>query len=329
MRVLAAAIVLPSLLSSLLLAGCSDDAPSDAPGAAPGPSVGTGGAERPLLPPAWRVGDWWNFTSDFRPEGYTLVVGADGGNDWLVSTDNPQVGFFDAAFDISYMGPQRKIDLMGSQGDDRIEFFRWPLTAGAKWTTTWDGAPVSIEASKESATRFTFRAARDDGSLYATYDYDAEVRWFRQFNFYGPDSQLQFASALQRSGSNFTGDLVQWDLNTVFEARGAPEPFDGTLFDLPPTATDVYLSYSAQCAIGLLQLSTGPFTARTVDAGYVDQTPCPKDITVNEVVGTAVAATESWGAGLFASGDVDAEANVDATVWVRTLTTFKAGQAPA
>ena len=64
-----------------------------------------------------------------------------------MDTAAPDRAFQDAREDVSRLGPQRKSDLAGSQGDDRVQFFQWPLVDGKSWSTRWDHQPVTITAT--------------------------------------------------------------------------------------------------------------------------------------------------------------------------------------
>ena len=176
-------------LLSILLAGCSGG--GGAGGGGDGDSSGTPTAAPPGTPsgdgvPSWTLGDWWTYDTPFGESTY--VVTADQGSDWFLDTTNPETAFLDARTDVSRLGPQRKSDLAGSQGAERVEFFRWPLSDGASWMTTWDGEDVTVTASAGPDGSFDFLAENATAPMYR-YTYLPATGWFGELRHLGADGQ--------------------------------------------------------------------------------------------------------------------------------------------
>ncbi|MCA1811672.1 MAG: hypothetical protein LC623_06635 [Halobacteriales archaeon] len=314
-RPLAAAL----LLASLALAGCVGREPATTTSA----QAATGRAQpHGLLPPVLHVGDWWNYTAPGGDLSY--VVAADGGADYTMDTDNAGLAFFDALSDVSTLGPVRKSDLAGSQGDARVEFFKWPLTDGRNWTTTWDGLPVAISAKVDGEVA-QMTARRQNGTVFATYAYSNRTRWFTELDFKDDRGDSAFGLKLQAAGTGFPGKLLRYAVTPVAAGAPAPAPrvgYNGG-FTVPAGATDVYLAFSTACSPGVFFLFMGPLTQDAQSQGTLQYGPCdgPHATTV------PVSATGGdWGIAF----ECDSPTNCTASyqVVVRTLTTFEAGQAP-
>jgi hypothetical protein len=284
-----------------------------------------------LMPPVLKVGDWWNYTAPGGALSY--VVSADAGDDYTLDTDNAGLAFFDALSDVSTLGAIRKSDLAGSQGKDRVQFLQWPLTDGRNWTTSWDGVPIAITA-KVTGEAAQMTAKRANGTLYATYAYSNRTRWFTALDFMDEKGQPTFALKLQASGSAFPGKLLRYTLATAVEVTDAlPQ---ARTFNVPGTATDVWLSYASSCATGALTVAFGPNPPVQAapepglpDRGFTDSDPCPKNVAFQgSVGGPQDPRGDGWGLLVASSGPADPAATLRMTAYFRTLATFEPGKAP-
>ena len=286
------------VLALVLLAGCAESDPPAGGGPEGTPVAGGHGghdAAGHLLAPEWQVGDSWTLSSPQQDTPFTHVVTSDGGDDWVVDTDSPTTAYFDARFDISFLGKVRKSDLAGSQGSTRVEFLRFPLAKDLEWTTSWDGEPKAIRVLDVASGKATLQSSRADGTLHAEYTYDSEAGYFSRFAFYGPDgTTLGFEWTLQSSGK-FSGTAVRWTLEELFATSGPiPQSQTGT-FAVEPGFTDVFVDGNLQCDDGAVALAVGPFTGPAEDRGYSNSGPCPL-VDVSAYAVAAPAQTEQWGA---------------------------------
>lgn len=318
-----------AILPMALLAGCSgSDSPDSDPAVVTTHTGAHGGnaAGSHLLAPEWAVGDHWTLAS---PQGGTFahVVSGESGGDWTMDTDNPDIAFFDAQGDISFLGKVRKSDLAGSQGADRVEFLRFPLQANMSWSTTWDGNPTMIHVGKVADGKADLMAMRADGTTYATYAYDADAGYFSRFTFFAPDgATVGFEWSLQSSGAGFTGDLVRWSLTELFSTHGAIPTGSASNFQVEPGFTDIYVSAALSCTAGGVTVAVGPFTGPAEDRGYSAMGPCP--IEANDAYPVAApTAAEQWGALVNAAPTT--AGTLDLTVWGRVQTLFAPGAVPA
>ena len=252
-------VLLALASAALALAGCAEKGGEDAGGA------GTGGAADAdadglaaasiAAPTPWAVGDAWTYS--FNGVDSTYVVTQDAGADWIVETDSEERAFSNQREDISRLGPQRKSDLAGSQGAERLEFFRWPLEAGRTWSTRWDGVDVDVrvleggtaEVQTLEATATGDGARADGGPLYR-YTYDAGAGWFGELHRFGPDGSEMVTLTLTKAVHGWTGTIVRWSLETVIEDAGndpmAP-PFVMGPFEVASGATDIWAEYHFAC----------------------------------------------------------------------------------
>lgn len=322
-------LLAPAIVAVVLLAGCSGSGEPEADDPMAPMHTGPHGANAAgghLLAPEWAVGDYWTLSSE---QGGTFkhVVSGDSGADWTMDTDNPDIAFFDAQGDISFLGKVRKSDLAGSQGTSRVEFLRFPLQSNMSWTTTWDGNPTMIHVGEVADGKAEVMAMRADGTTYATYTYDAEAGYFSRFTFYAPDgTTVGFEWALQASGSSFSGDLVRWSLTELFSSHGAIPTGTTQNFQVEPGFTDVYISAALSCTAGGVSIAVGPFTGPAEDRGYSALGPCPIDANDAYPVAAPTAA-EQWGAVI--NGAPTTAGTLELTVWGRTQTLFAPGEAPA
>jgi hypothetical protein len=229
------------LLAALLLAGCAST-PVDQTDTSSAPVAPTPDGGLPL--PTWAVRDHWTYA--IGDSKATYVVTADLGSDWMVDTDSQQRAFQNARDDVSRLGPQRKGDLAGSQGDDRVEFFKWPLADGKTWQTRWDHQPVTITAHVRGATA-TLEAVDAGGARVYNYTYDAAVGWFRSLKHYNPDGTLLIALELESSGHGWSGTAVRYTLKTLYNATGANGGADAKPLQPDAAATDLWLAYHLKC----------------------------------------------------------------------------------
>ncbi|MEA3143845.1 MAG: hypothetical protein QOG31_1169 [Thermoplasmata archaeon] len=254
----------PALLAVALLSGCASAPAPPAGGGTSAPPQGAIAGDGALPLPHWAVRDYWTYTIGSGKATY--VVTADDGADWMVDTDSPERAFQNARDDVSRLGPQRKGDLAGSQGDDRVQFFQWPLTEGKIWRTQWDHQELSITAHVSGQT--AQMEGRDaNGTRIYEYTYDAAVGWFRSLKHYAPDGKLLIALDLEGSGHAWTGNVVRYTLKTLYTAQGSNGGEDAKPLTPDVGATDLWLAYHLRCDgqgagyLIALEPSSGPPTA--------------------------------------------------------------------
>lgn len=284
------------LLAAILLAGCSGDAPRPDPVLGPD---GTPVADGALALPAWAVGDWWTYGIEVGPEEEgltTYVVTKDTGSDWWMDTDSPERAFQDARNDISRLGPQRKSDLAGSQDDDRVAFFRWPLAADDTWTTRWDRQDVTITVAAVDERGADLTASNATHLVYS-YRYDADAGWFQRLDRHGPDGDVVFTLLLQDHGSAWQGTAVRWTLDVLLEEEGPPMmPNLGVNAQpgvtVPAGATDLWLAYTIPCQGqgGGYSIDLRPEDPMSGDTPYQASGQCSGDVSF---AGVAVAAPQA------------------------------------
>ncbi|MEK6976425.1 MAG: hypothetical protein AABY18_08810 [Candidatus Thermoplasmatota archaeon] len=318
------------VLVAAALAGCSDSTSSSNDGDTKGtPQHGAHGgmdAATHILAPTWEAGQWWTLASDQASGPFTHVVSGEAGTDWIVDTDSADIAFFDARFDISFLGPVRKSDLAGSQGSERVEFFQFPLNAGKNWTTTWDGFTIKINVTSVAAGKAQLEARHANGTLYASYSYEANLGYFRDYSFYGPDgTTVAFAAKVTSSGKAFAGDLVRWTLEPAYEFHG-PMVQAAQNFDVSPGLTDVWASVAVDCPAGAITLNFGPFTGPAQERGFSANGPCPMAFAETLTISAPVQ-QESWGVEQ-TSVPGATTAQLDLVILLRTQALFKAGAAP-
>jgi hypothetical protein len=270
-----------ALLAVSTLAGCSGAA-SDSGDDPQGPGVhgagvtkgdGPDGPAQTLEKPTWAVGDAWTY--EFNGAPTTYVITSETGSDWIMETDSEERSFSDLRDDVSRLGPQRKSDLAGSQGDQRVEFFHWPLTDGAEWSTSWDHIPVTIRASVQGDHADLSATAADGTALY-DYSYDAGTRWFTKLVHYAPDGSTVVSLKLTKAEHSWSGLVVRWLLTEIVSGEGSNGATTGGPFSVPEGATDIWADYHFTCTgAGGYTVAVQPANAGlAAQQGHLDSAPC-------------------------------------------------------
>ena len=175
------------------------------------------------LPP-WEVGMWWEYETTGGVSKF--IVTGETGNDYIVDTNDQQVAYFDAMFDISFLGEIRKSDLAASQGDERIVMFDWPLTENKEWQTSWDGLTYNMVANAMGENQFHVTGTvAGSGNLAVEYHYNADVAWFEYIIFYNSTTEEeQFRLNLLDSGFDYKGSIYRYTIGeTIGFFGGATE----------------------------------------------------------------------------------------------------------
>lgn len=318
----AAVLALALLLAPL--AGCagSDGSDDDPASGGDGPANETAS----LSAPNWSLGDYWTWRSDQVGEVTYAVTGEDGG-DWIVDTTNRDVAFFDARFDVSTLGPVRKADLAGSQGDTRVQFFDWPLEPGKTWTTTWDRVEreITVDRVEDGTAHLT---ARQNGRVAVEYTYDSEVGSFGRLVFVDENGTETFGLRLSDSGSGVPGEPIRWDLAAVVDEEGTfspgPQSF-GFGFEVPENATDLWMDLSIACPSGAYSFGFGPSDGTgSEDAGYSSSQACPgSENETGPVVEDPPAGSYNGG---FSGSSPEDGAEYRVLIYVRTLRSIAVGE---
>jgi hypothetical protein len=271
-----------TLTVAAALAGCAGEAD---PASGPREGVQSAVATRPdgtqpppsLDKPAWALGDAWTYSVDGSETTY--VITAETATDWLMETDSAERAFAEQREDISRLGPQRKSDLAGSQGADRVEFFRWPLTDGASWSTRWDGQTVTIAASVGVMGDAGLTATDEAGNVVYRYSYQEATRWFTQLDRYAPDGTQEVSLRLTKAVRNWTGNVAQWSLQPIIEGSGpagVSPPVVGGPFEVAAGTTDLWAEYHFTCTgTGGFSVVVEPINpGLAANQGMQDSGPC-------------------------------------------------------
>lgn len=315
-----------AVVALLLVAGCAGQKAPGPPAASDSSTTAAVG----LAVPTWRLRDAWTYTiGDAKA---TYVVTADKGDDWMMETDSPERAFQNLRDDVSRLGPQRKTDLAGSQGTDRVLFFQWPLTDGKSWATPWDHQPLTVVAHvAPGGTTAQLQAKDRNGTLVYDYSYDAGIGWFRSLKHYGPDGKLLIDLELEAHQHNWTGNLARWDLKQATKQAGTL-PSTGLAsssnYEVPLTATDVWLAATLDCSMGLATMGTSPspfvtgFAGADPRGGGVGGQPCPQQQAFTGPIGAPKApaqggTSETWGYSLVASAGTTGSYSFE--ILIRTL----------
>ena len=254
----------------VLLAGCSSTSPPTSSGTGP-----TGAANDLLInAPTWHRGDAWTFAAA-NGTLVSYVVTEDKGTDWWMDTDSAERAFADARDDVSRLGPQRKSDLAGSQGSDRVAFFQWPLTDGKTWSTPWDHRPVTVTASVKDNRTAHLVAKNANGTIVYDYVYDAAAHWFSRLTHYGDDGQEQIAFTLDHASHNWTGKVVRYGIKELYQGVAGGGGSDTKQVQTDASASDIWMALHMRCGqAGYLTVSVTPMPPDQSGGGYEATGPC-------------------------------------------------------
>ncbi len=283
------------------------------------PSSSTGPEAQAVNAPQWALRDYWIYESEATQTDY--VISGEMSGDWILDTSNPETAFADARSDISRLGPVRKSDLAGSQGADRVEFFKWPLTPHDNWTTRWDGQAVTMHNLGPDGKGVHHFEARNATGLFYSYSYDPKAEWLGEVNRHDADGAISFSLKLKEFGYNYTGLVVRYSLDTPIAWSG---PIDATpqavTFPVAGSVTDVFVQVSVTCTAGAYALATGVVQGQSTAMGGNWEGPCPATFTESRVLADKGTTDETWGA--LSAGAPQSVGTYALTVWERTLTTI-------
>jgi hypothetical protein len=293
-----AARAAPLLLAALLLAGCASTPAPTATGDSGHGTTNAAPAEHGLPLPTWAVRDAWTYAIGSAKATY--VVTADAGADWVMDTDSPDRAFQNARDDVSRLGPQRKSDLAGSQGDDRVQFFQWPLTDGKTWGTQWDHQPVTVTAHVRGPLAHLEAVDRNGTRIY-NYTYDSAAGWFSSLKHYAPSGDLLIDLELTAHAHNWTGTAVRYALKGLYAKSGESGNADAVPLQPDPAATDLWLAYHLHCGQGGgYSIALEPVGAGAGTTGYTKSDACTDNDFEGGVPGDLASPwtlTYSWGGG--------------------------------
>lgn len=295
-----------------------DEAVSTTGSTSADPSASTDG--QALEAPTWQVGDWWTWRSDQAGE-FSYVVTGDEGQDWIVGTDSEQIAFFHARTEVSFLGEIRKSDLAGSQNDTRVQYFDWPLVEDKTWSTTWDGVQRTITVVDIEDGLATLEA-REGDRLAVSYVYDSQTGWFGEITFHAPDGSAAFTTTPVASGSNFTGEVVEWRFDAQVGASGTLQPAAvpaGVSFTVPGNATDIWLDLQVECPSGAFNIG---FSSEQGQGWGITEV-CPYNETTT---GAVIEDPEpgQWDGGVIAASPAE-QGTYSFEIIVRTLETVPIG----
>ncbi len=278
---------LPLILIAAMLSGCTDEGPADQPDVAPTEIIEA---------PQWQLRQWWTFQNvdaNGNRSTVTAVVTGEQGSDWILDTNDPNQALYDARTDVSYLGPVSKDTLAGSQGNDRVRFFDFPLELGKTWSTRWEGQDMQMEVVALASGRAEIEA-RAGGDVAVAYAYETEAGFFTEVE-YRNDGAMAFRMDLSDSGTDYTGDVYRYtigDALTVEGQAGAPVEQPFTLGEaVTELAIDVILSCetAGDAIVALQQPDNGqedPFRAwqPVAQPEYQLQSRCPATVEDSEVL---------------------------------------------
>jgi hypothetical protein len=282
LRLLAAALLVALALAG---AGCfgkgpSSPEPATGPGGPSPTGEGSAGEGWPL--PAWAVGDAWTYS--FSGDMVTYGITSQTASDWVMDTSSDERAFADARDDVSRLGPQRKSDLAGSQGDERVEFFHWPLAENKTWATRWDHQGVTVRVTAVTAAGAALEARLPNGTLAYRYTYDSRAGWFGELHHFAPDGQELVALRLEKAEQGWKGPGVRYALVSLYAADGSGTGHqDAKQVQPDAAATDLWLGYRLDCSgVGGFTVSLQPVdpagAAGAAGRGHTLTGQCPPSV---------------------------------------------------
>ena len=298
------------LLAGVLFAGCTEEDP----GAVSLVSTPEGRMESEV--PTWEPGFAWTFLNA-ESESETFVVTAAAGGTYTLNTSHDGPAFFDALWDISFMGPVRAADLAGNQGGSAVQFFAWPLAHGKTWSATWDGNDYDLVAHEIGDGAFHI-LAQQGNETRVEYLYDPEVKWWDWIQWNDENGTLQHRLDLQKFETNWSGEVVTVQLQDVLNTKFTSPSADTINI---PVSDDLYVMAQVSCEVGYTAFAMGPagnapsIVLGTEANGYSAEGPCPYMASSSFVIAEAPY-EDNWGYGF--NGQGEADIHLIARTFVRT-----------
>lgn len=269
--------VLATLPTTLLaLAGCVSEPTvsplaEDLPGSGPAATASAQGMESEAVEaPGWQIGQWLQ-VEEGHTQGqphfeWTSVVVADDGDQWTLAADQDLIAAMEAAFDTLLVGAFSKKDL-GSTNIFETGLFRFPLTDGASWDSTFNLGETmysftskatwqdSIQTAKGPRPGFQIHASLEDGFPLYDYDFIPEIGYYAtmiRYDLFQPPGTVLFRHDVVDWGTNFTGTTYTAQAQPLishFYSASAEEP----TWSIPPNPVGGFdVPLEAQRLLGYL-----------------------------------------------------------------------------
>jgi hypothetical protein len=231
-------------LACFALAGCTaDKPPADADGDVPDSPSGTGAPnETPLGasisdPPAWNLGDWWQYRVDYASgESYTakIIVYAEDGTNYYVTSEDRELVMRSTIQHYPNFGPVEKGTLANWIHGTKVNDFRWPMENGS-WTDTYRDSQATWETDRTELPTGNgpvqgFRTAMrfEDGETRIVQGWSPQTKWYTEYAFdFDGIPPVDVTIRLEDWGSNHTGSFPIVEL-----VEGVHRPFPTLV--LPP-----------------------------------------------------------------------------------------------
>ncbi len=202
------------LISSL--AGCAN-APTEGPSAVQQQAL-------QVDAPEWVVGQHWSYRTqnDGTAGAVSLVVTGDDGGDWIVDTNDANMAYYDDLGDVSYLGQVRKSDLAGSQGNDRVQFFDFPLTHNKTWTTTWDGETTTLQVKDIQDNGDVHIMGHQGARMHSEYVYSPVAGFFESITFFDGNGTAVYSMERTDHGTEYGGSVLRYDVLEPYVLYAGP-----------------------------------------------------------------------------------------------------------
>lgn len=271
---------LVTLLLTVALAGCSDEAPQaldtelpdDAVVSEDGRDLRTDLLATDAAPgPDWAVGDWFGhhiFFGEEDTEGthINVVVTEDRGNDWYLVSEDTEIGMYEAIFDVPITGTLSKKDLDTTAFGGLWQVYDFPMSHNKTWTGTmtfdvdWTFDLTftatyqdSFQTTAGNRPGFVVIGVDSSGRTVVETDYVPAIGWYTQFVAYDvepPEPEVVFRSISMGTGHNWTGEYTDYTASDLLNTY--KDFFPDPSADPPVHAEAIAVSESTSLIAGIM-----------------------------------------------------------------------------
>lgn len=284
------ALLLSLLVATVTLAGCTDDAdPAPVVPESDDPfSLADGDglrdlrvdltAEDELPAPSWKVGDWFGHHLFFGAEDtagshINTIIVAEGGNQWVLATDDVDVATWEAAWDFPMLGNLGKNDLSATAFGADWNIYKFPMADGDTWTSSIDplfSGPREvtftatfnprIETPSGIRPGFDIVGVNADGVPEIATDYVPEIGWYSKLTLFDTSTEepedFVFDIIAMGRGENWTGTYYLNEAESLINWNGAlfvnPDDPASSAQSTPPHHESFSMSDGATSLYGVI-----------------------------------------------------------------------------